>query len=64
MLFDKRETFPFPIPRMPHIDSSIPQNIFYSAMKGELCRIARLILYLNDFTSNVKKLLRHKRRII
>ena len=32
-LFDERDSFPFS--RMPHKESNIPQNIFYSAIKGE-----------------------------
>ena len=31
--FDKRDAFLFIIVRMPYIDSDIPQNIFYSAIK-------------------------------
>lgn len=34
---------------MTHIDSDIPQNIFYSAIKCELLRIARSALFLVDF---------------
>ena len=34
-LFDKRDAFPFSIVRMPHRDSTIPKNTFYSAMKKE-----------------------------
>ena len=40
-LFDKRDSFLFPIVRVPHIESNIPQNIFYSAIKDEFLRIAR-----------------------
>ena len=38
--FDKRESFPFSIGRLRHIESNIPQNIFYFAIKGEFLRIA------------------------
>ena len=32
-LFDKRDSFPFSVVRMLHIESNIPQSIFYSAIK-------------------------------
>ena len=57
-LYDKRDDFPFSIVRMPHIDSNIPQNIFYSAMKGEFLRIARSTLFIQDFLPRAKELLR------
>ena len=34
---------------MPYLDSNIPQNIFYSALVGEVLRIARSTLLLDDF---------------
>ena len=40
----KENPFPFSIVRMPHIESNIPQNIFYLAIKGEFLRIARSTL--------------------
>ena len=48
-LFDKRDSFPFSIVRMPYMSSNIPDNIFYSAMVGEFLRIARSTLLLQDF---------------
>ena len=48
-LFDKRDTFPFFIVRMPYIDSNIPKSIFYSAPVGEFLRIARSSLLYKDF---------------
>ena len=35
-----KDSFPFLIVRMPHIESNIPQNIFYSAIEAEFLRIA------------------------
>ena len=32
---DKRDLFPFSVVRMPHIESNITQNIFYSAINSE-----------------------------
>ena len=55
-LFDKRDDFPFAIVRMPHIDSNIPESIFYSALVGEFLRIARSTLLLDDFKSKAKEL--------
>ena len=56
-LYDKRDSFPFSIVRMPYIDSNIPQTIFYSALKGEFLRIARSTLYLKDFIPKANELL-------
>ena len=57
-LFDKRDTFPFSTVCMPHIDSNSPQNIFYSAIKGEFLRISCSTLCLNDFIAKTKELLK------
>ena len=48
-LFDKRDTFPFQIVWMPHMNSNIPQCVFYSAIVGEFLRIGRSILLTHDF---------------
>ena len=56
-LFDKRGSFPFPGVRMPHIESNIPQNIFYLAIKGEFLKIAHSTLWLRDFKPKAKELL-------
>ena len=53
-LFDKRDAFPFSIVRMPHIDSNIPESIFYSALVGEFLRIARSTLLLKDFLEKAR----------
>ena len=55
-LYDKRDDFPFSIVRMPHINSNIPENIFYSALMGEFLRIARSTLLLQDFLGKAKGL--------
>ena len=57
MLYDKRDTFPFFIVRMPHKESNIPQNIFYSALMGEILRIARSTLLLDDFVPKATQLI-------
>ena len=55
-LFDKRDAFPFTIVRLPHIESNIPESIFYSALVGEFLRIARSTLLYEDFISKAKEL--------
>ena len=39
--------FPFSIVRIPHLDSDIPETIFYSSFIGEYFRIARSTLRLD-----------------
>ena len=56
-LFDKRDSFPFSIARMPDLESNIPQNTFYSAIDSEFLKIARLTLCIRDFIPKVKGLL-------
>ena len=48
-LFDRRNTLAITIVQMPHIDSNISQNTFYSAIKREFLTTARLTLFLDDF---------------
>ena len=57
-LFDKRDAFPFSIVRMPHIESNIPETIFYSALTGEFLRIARSTLLLEHFLGKAGNLCR------
>ena len=39
--FDKRDSFPFSIVRMPDKSSNVPSSTIYSAIGSELLRIAR-----------------------
>ena len=48
-LYDKRDSFPFSIVRMPYLSSNIPYNIFYNSILSELLRIARCSLLYKDF---------------
>jgi len=48
-LFDKRDTFPFFIVRMPDLSGNIPGHIFYGSIMSEILRIARSTLHYNDF---------------
>jgi len=56
-LFDKRDSFPFYINRMPFLDSNMPSKIFYSAVGSEILRIARATTEPNDFKHRVVNLL-------
>ena len=56
--FDKRDSFPFDIVRMPHKDSNIPSNIFYSTILSEYLRMARTTLRFDDFLPRVISLVR------
>ena len=53
-LFDKREDFPFSIIRMPHSDSNIWQQSFYSSIVGEFLRIAISSMLYCDFIPKAK----------
>ena len=57
-LFDKRDAFPFHIVRMHHLESNIPQSIFYSTLVGEFLRIARSTMLLEDFLPKAKDLMK------
>ena len=61
-LFDKRDTFPFSIVRMPFKDSNIPSSIFYSAIGAEVLRIARVTTNKNKFTNVVLPLITRMRK--
>lgn len=45
---------PFSVVRFPHTESNIPQNIFYSGIKGEFLRTAPSTLCLRAFIPKVK----------
>ena len=51
--YDKRDSFPFDIVRMPHKNSNIPSNIFYSSILSEFLRLARTTLKFQDFFPRV-----------
>lgn len=56
-LFDKRDSFPFSIVRMPFKCSNIPSKIFYSSIGAEILRISRTSMTLEAFVSSSKSLL-------
>ena len=47
-LFDKRDSFPFSIVRMPDKSSNVPSSIVYSAIGAESLRIARVSNSIKD----------------
>ena len=56
-LYDKRDSFPFNIVRMPYKSSNLPSNIFYSAIGAETLRIAKASNNADSFFSAVQPLL-------
>ena len=53
-LFDKRDTFPFSIVRMPDLTGNIPSSMYYGSIMSEFLRIARCTLLLADFVPGQK----------
>ena len=56
-LFDKRDTFPFDIVRMPFILSNMPSTIFYSSIGAEILRISRVSNNGHNFIAASRTLL-------
>ena len=52
--FDKRESFPFGIVRMPEKSSNVPSSIVYSATGAESLRIARASNNTASFSIAIK----------
>ena len=62
-LFDKRDSFPFSIVRMPYRISNIPTNMFYATLGSEVLRIGRATSHVDDFLQSTSSLfLRMKRQ--
>lgn len=57
-IYDKRDSFPFSITRMPYKDSNIPSRMFYGCIGAEILRIARTTTNKNNFIEHVNILLR------
>ena len=55
-LYDKRDSFPFEIVRMPFLSSNIPKSIFYSSLVGEFLRICHSTLLAEDFIPKARSL--------
>ena len=58
--FDKKESFPFCIGRMPEKSSNVPSSIVYSATSAELLRIARGSNNAASFSIAIKPPIAHK----
>ena len=56
-LFDKRDSFPFSIVRMPEKSSNLPSSILYSAIGAESLRIARASNNPESFSTEIKPLI-------
>ena len=55
-LFDKRDSFPFSIVRMPFLCSNIPSNMFYFSFGAEILRIARVSSSTENFITAARTL--------
>ena len=55
--YDKRDSFPFSIVRMPFLCSNIPSKIFYSSMGAEILRMARTTNQKSAFLLSSKRLI-------
>ena len=56
-IFDKRDSFPFSIIRMPDKSSNVPYSIFYSAIGPESLRIAKAANNAAPFPTAIKPLI-------
>ena len=56
-LFDKTETFPFSIVRMPDKSSNVPSGIVYSAIGAESLRIAGASNIPESFSTAIKPII-------
>ena len=60
--FDKRDSFPFSIVRMPDKSSNTPSSIVYSAFGAESLRIARASNNPESLSTTIKPLIAHMSR--
>ena len=56
-LYDKRNSFPFSIVRLPFSSSNIPSAMIYNCIGGEILRIGRVSSNLENFITDSKVLL-------
>ena len=61
-LYDKRDTFPFDIVRLPHISNNMPSRIFYATLGGELLRTARCTSDCENFINSSQSLIKRMRK--
>lgn len=53
-LYDKRNSFPFSIVRLPFVSSNIPSSMFYASVGAEVLRIGRVSSSLQNFKQATK----------
>ena len=61
-LFDKRDSFPFAIVRLPFLSSNIPTTMFYSSIGAEILRIGRVSSSFENFLLSASILLDRARK--
>ena len=61
-LFDKRDSFPFSIIRIPDKSSNVPSSILRSAIGAESLRIARATNNPESFSTAIKSLIKRMSR--
>ena len=61
-LFDKRDSFPFSIVRMPYKCSNIPSKTFYATIGAEILRIGRASSSLDSFCCAGKQIIQRMLR--
>ena len=61
-LFDKRDSFPFAIVRLPFLSSNIPTTRFYSSIGAEILRIGRVSSSFENFLLSASILLDRARK--
>ena len=57
-LYDKRDSFPFSIVRMPFKSSNIPSKTFYATISAEILRIGRACTSTEAFTESARSILK------
>ena len=56
-LYDKRDSFPFSIVRLPYASSNSPSTMFYSSIGTEIIRIGRVCSSLDNFLFSARALI-------
>ena len=56
IIYDKRDSFGFPIVNFPFLDGNIPKQIANGVFIGELVRYARACTYLKNFANRTRSL--------
>ena len=56
-MYDKKDSFPFSIVRLPHKSSNSPSKMFYSTVAAEIMRICKATTLFDDFVISVKTLI-------